>query len=217
MWRWQTVAIGVVAVGVTAQVLAQDTAQPQKRSAVATTAQVAVVPAAPAVASPARAAVAAPLQPPVTTPAPSPPPIGDRLAPSQASTTAPPAETGIALDSPHRGARANPQEGPPPRVTGDPSPPPFARSRSQYQPRYSGRDWPLDQSRRFVGPRDAYGGRWIYVRPARRPDARFGGRRAARYADIDDRRHAPRRGWQRPDQQDWRDQRAYGRPSHRYD
>ncbi|MEQ1714041.1 MAG: hypothetical protein ABL908_21960 [Hyphomicrobium sp.] len=55
--------------------------------------------------------------------------------------------------------------------------------------------WPLDQSRRFEGPRDAYGGRWIYVRPAARPRYRNryagrsgygydGGERQRRYADA---------------------------------
>lgn len=38
-----------------------------------------------------------------------------------------------------------------------------------------GRDWPLDQSRTYRAPRDAYGGRWIYVRPSPRY-SRYGSR-----------------------------------------
>jgi hypothetical protein len=60
--------------------------------------------------------------------------------------------------------------------------------------RRRGRDWPLDGNRVYRGPVDAYGGRWIYVRPAY-PPRRYAGswqrRRAGRpvYGD----RYAERR------------------------
>lgn len=46
------------------------------------------------------------------------------------------------------------------------------RPRRSRAARY-GRDWPLDDIRTFSGPRDAYGGRWVYVRPAPRYRPRY--------------------------------------------
>lgn len=70
----------------------------------------------------------------------------------------------------------------------------FWGSRRDYRPYgrgSGGRDWPLDQSTSFRGPRDAYGGRWIYVRPSPRygyRSERFAG--ASRHGGYD--RYRPR-------------------------
>ncbi len=178
MLRWTSIALGVVAATVAAKVLAQDTSQPasqpERRGEV----------------RPKAHTVARPLA----------------VAPSQvAQAQIPPASAEAQLP---------PGQLPPPQVLADDRtmsraiderPRRYDRGVGGYDARYARpagpsrraaparSDWPLDQSRRFEGPRDAYGGRWIYVRPAARPRYRNryagrsgygydGGERQRRYA-----------------------------------
>lgn len=187
MWSWQSVVIGLVVVGATAQVLAQDTAQPEPRLA---------PPSAPQAGPHPGPQQSPPLPKSTTVPIPRQTidgavPHVPQPAPSQ-QVDANPLELGRAAHSQDRAGEAPSK--PPLLVTGDRPRPRYARDdvrdrpifRRGYRPAegpgYRGADWPLDQNRRYEGPRDAYGGRWIYVRPARRPVARYGNRDAARYA-----------------------------------
>ncbi len=214
MWSWQRLAIGIVAIGATAQVLAQDTAQPERR-AEAPAALLHLPPAAPQTAPPistAAVAVAAANNPGLT---------GE--SGSSASPPARPADTIPQADVTRAQADRAPERpewvrDAGPRAAGDRSRPRYVQDRSRYRARYSGADWPLGQSRRFEGPRDAYGGRWIYLRPSRQASARYDGRYGARVVQHDQqRRYSPQRPSYRSDPYARQDQRLYGPPSRRYD
>lgn len=202
MWSWRSLVIAFVAVGATAQVLAQDTAQPERR--------VETPPAPQPGATPPQSqpATAATTQLPEQTGA-------SKSPQSQRTDTAPQAVSGRETQTQGRPGLSPP--GPPERLSDGWHRPRFAPRRPQYRPRYSGPDWPLDQSRRFEGPRDAFGGRWIYVRPARGPSPRYGGRYGARYAEHPRRTYdAPGDRSARPYPQPRRHSWSYGQFDRRY-
>ena len=204
MLHWTSIAVGVMAATVAAKVFAQDTLQPatqQERSAdVRSPTQTTAQPLAPF------QTLAQPL---AVAPAPSaqvqlPAVHADAQSPSGPVSS----PQGLAGDrGPSRASDAYQR-----RADGGPygydarSARPGATSRRAAPARP---DWPLDQSRRFEGPRDAYGGRWIYVRPQSAPYVR----NARRYPAVQrerSTRQAQYRGDQRPPNDRWYGDRRYG-------
>lgn len=234
MWRWQSLAIGVIAAGVTAQVLAEDTARPDRPN------------------NPQQAAQARPAEPESMAPPGLPrspqTDISGAQAAQQSGRSSPPSAASSAPTSPTSkiagpndpGTTAlGPVVGPAPQsmphkpdagVVDRPAwdreiapqrvsahrPRYTSHGGSRYRSRYAGSNWPIDQNRRFEGPRDAFGGHWIYVRPARRPAARYYGRYGTKYAQHDDRGYAPRRSSNRYQPQFWGDQRPYAERDRTY-